>query len=234
MEPSDEVLRGLIAAAPDALLAVDGEGTIVYANAQASLLFGWPAGTLEGESVDALVPVRFARGHPRLRAGYMAHAVRRPMGAGLDLWARRRDGTEFPAEISLSAITTPDGMLVAAAVRDITDRRQLEAERREQALAAQREQSHRLESLGQLAGGIAHDFNNLLGVILNYATFVKEQLNEADGDGWDMARDDVAQIEQAARRASDLTHQLLAFARREVIHPDVISLNDSVARTRQL
>jgi PAS domain S-box-containing protein len=137
----------------------------------------------------------------------------------------KRDGTVIEVEVASHVVEFlgRSGRLIVAS--DVTER---------QRISRQLEQVQRLESLGQLAGGVAHDFNNLLGVILNYATFVKEQLNEADRDGWDMARDDVAQIEQAARRASDLTHQLLAFARREVIHPDVISLNDSVARTRQL
>ncbi len=115
------------------------------------------------------------------------------------------------------------GRLIVAT--DITER---------QRLSRQLEQVQRLESLGQLAGGVAHDFNNLLGVILNYAAFVHDELRAEDGERWEMARADVEQIEQAARRATDLTHQLLAFARREVIHPEVISLNESVRSTREL
>ncbi len=94
------------------------------------------------------------------------------MGAGLSLSGRRRDGSEFPAEIRLSAIADSESQLVLAAIRDITERLELEEERRERSLEAQREQAHRLASLGQLAGGVAHDFNNLLGVILNYATLI--------------------------------------------------------------
>lgn len=222
MEPSDEVLRGLVSAAPDALLAVDSAGTIVYANEQAEILFDWPPGSLAGREVEALVPNRFVARHPGLRAGYVAHAVRRPMGAGLELWARRRDGSEFPAEISLSAIPVPDGLLVAAAVRDVTDRRVLEAERREQALAAQREQSHRLEALGQLAGGIAHDFNNLLGVIISYAALLARTI-ESDQD-----RADLDEIRSAAERGAGLTKQLLTFARRDVTNPETLAVNDIV------
>jgi PAS domain S-box-containing protein len=222
VEPSGEVLRGLVSAAPDALLAVDADGRIVYVNDQAELLFGWSRGDLEGKPVEELVPVRFAGGHPRLRAGYLAHAVRRPMGAGLDLWARRRDGSEFPAEISLSSIPSPQGRLIAAAVRDVTDRRQLEHERREQALEAQREQSHRLEALGQLAGGIAHDFNNLLGVILNYSTLLARTAPTPQ------AAQDLAEIQAAAERGAGLTKQLLTFARRDVAHPEPLEVNDVV------
>jgi two-component system cell cycle sensor histidine kinase/response regulator CckA len=100
-------------------------------------------------------------------------------------------------------------------------------------LEAQLEQAQRLESLGQLAGGVAHDFNNLLAVILNYASFVTEELGEATESDWPQrcasARRDVGQIQQAAGRAATLTHQLLAFARQEVIRPQALSLNDVVA-----
>ena len=114
MQPSDDVLRGLVSAAPDALLAVGADGTIIYANEQAEILFGWPPGGLVGLVVEHLVPKRFAGRHPGLRGGYAENAVRRPMGAGLDLWARRRDGTEFPAEISLSSVPGPDGTRIVA------------------------------------------------------------------------------------------------------------------------
>ena len=120
MEPSEGVLRGLLAAAPDALLAVDSDGKIVFVNDQAERLFGWPRAELVGEPVETLIPQRFRRGHPGLRDAFIAHPTTRPMGAGLELWARHRDGTEFPAEISLSGLHTTEGTLVAAAIRDVT------------------------------------------------------------------------------------------------------------------
>ena len=105
--------------------------------------------------------------------------------------------------------------------------------RREDKSQAQLQQAQRLESLGQLAGGVAHDFNNLLAVILNYASFVAEELGDATDSDWsqrcESARSDVGQIQQAAERAATLTHQLLAFARQEVIRPQVLNLNDVVA-----
>jgi two-component system, cell cycle sensor histidine kinase and response regulator CckA len=120
--------------------------------------------------------------------------------------------------------------------RNAQERIQLERQgaRREKAhLEAQLEQAQRLESLGQLAGGVAHDFNNLLAVILNYASFVAEELGDATESDWsahcESARSDVTQIQQAAERAATLTHQLLSFARQEVIRPQVLNLNDVVA-----
>jgi len=101
-------------------------------------------------------------------------------------------------------------------------------------LQGQLEQSQRLEVLGQLAGGVAHDFNNLLAVILNYATFVVDELTTWPGNRKDAVIGDVEQIRQAAERAAALTHQLLAFARREVIQPRVLDLNGIVADVEQL
>jgi PAS domain S-box-containing protein len=100
-------------------------------------------------------------------------------------------------------------------------------------IQAQLHQTQRLEVLGQLAGGVAHDFNNLLAVILNYAALITEEL-AAPEPALDSAGRDVAQIRRAAERAAGLTHQLLAFARREVVQPRVLDLNDTVTDVEQL
>jgi hypothetical protein len=100
------------------------------------------------------------------------------------------------------------------------------------------QQAQRLENLGQLAGGIAHDFNNLLAVIINYVTFVSEELDVAtDSDWaqrWETARGDVGQIKLAAERAARLTHQLLAFARREVVRPQVLDLDQVISAVKEM
>jgi hypothetical protein len=105
-------------------------------------------------------------------------------------------------------------------------------------LEAQLHQSQRMESLGELAGGVAHDFNNLLAVILNYASFVAEELLSASvapgGSKWEGPLKDVEQIQLAAERASLLTRQLLAFARREVVHAQALSLNDAISSMEQI
>ncbi len=135
--------------------------------------------------------------------------------------------------------------MVSAAIRDVTDRLEAQAERlrlQEQAererLEAQLHQSQRLESLGQLAGGVAHDFNNLLAVIINYTSFVAEEITAAaaddDGDRWEAACRDIKQVERAAERATQLTHQLLAIGRREVVQPRVLNLNSVVSEVEQL
>jgi PAS domain S-box-containing protein len=238
-------LRALLEAAPDAIVGVDADGRIVEVNAQAERLFGYQRCEMLGRSLEILVPHHLRDRHPQHRKRYSADPQPRPMGAGMLLSALRKDGTEFPAEISLSAIDTDDGILVSAAVRDVTERIEAQAERERLKAAAERErleaqlhQSQRLESLGQLAGGVAHDFNNLLAVMLNYSNFVAELVDEAAGrepDGeWPAAAADLRQIIRAGRRAAELTHQLLAFGRREVVRPRVLDLNAIISEIDNL
>jgi PAS domain S-box-containing protein len=206
--------------APDAIVGIDQGGGIALVNQQTERLFGYSRVELLGKPVETLLP---DFGDPRTR----------PMGAGLELYGRRSDGTEFPAEISLSSIDPGGHPMAIAAVRDMTER--VEAERERQALIArmerekQREQASRLESVGQLAGGVAHDFNNLLGVVLNYADFIAEEIGEESP-----AYRDVKEIRRAAERATQLTRQLLIFSRREVVKPQPINLNDSVREMERL
>jgi two-component system cell cycle sensor histidine kinase/response regulator CckA len=236
--------RGLLEAAPDAIVGVDPDGAIVLVNAQAERLFGYGRDELIGQRVEMLVPVGAHDVHPGHRRGYFADPKARSMGAGMELAGRRKDGSEFPAEISLSAIDTEDGLLVSAAVRDVTERVDARAERDRLTAQADRErlerqlhQSQRLESLGQLAGGVAHDFNNLLAVILNYTAFIREALAggaAAEPERLQAVRDDIDQVQRAAERATSLTHQLLAFGRREVVQPRVLDLNGVIAEVEQL
>ena len=235
------VIEGLalLEAAPDAIVAVDADGRIALLNAQAERLFGYGRADLIGKAIEVLVPESARHVHPSHRLRYAADLRPRPMGQGMELAGRRADGTEFPAEISLSAVETDGTRLIVAAIRDVTERREIEADRQrlrdeaeQERLERQAHQSQRLESLGQLAGGVAHDFNNLLGAIMNYASFVAEEVAEAEAGHldrrWDVVRGDVAQIEKAAQRAAELTRQLLAFARQEVVRPQVLDLNEVI------
>jgi hypothetical protein len=241
-ELADRRFVGLLEAAPDAMLCVEADGRIALVNAQAERLFGYRREELVGQPVEALVPDAVRGVHPGHRAGYVADPRPRPMGAGMELAGRRKDGSTFTAEISLSAIDTREGILVTAAVRDVTERleAQVEWERlmtqtERDRLERQLQQSQRLEILGQLAGGVAHDFNNLLAVISNYATFAAEEMKAPSGNGASgSAVADIEQIQLAAERATQLTHQLLAFARREVVQPQVLNLNEVVGSVLQL
>jgi PAS domain S-box-containing protein len=235
--------RGLLEAAPDAIVGVTPDGAITLVNTQAERLFGYRRDELLGQSIEVLVPESVRAVHPGHRTEYFAHPRARPMGAGMQLAARRKDGTEFPAEISLSSLETEDGPVVSAAIRDVADRLELQAERERLKTRAERErleaqlhQSQRLESLGQLAGGVAHDFNNLLAVMLNYTSFIAEEVGAAHGDdpAWQAVLHDITQVQRAGRRATELTHQLLAFGRREVVRPQVLNLNTVVTEVEAL
>jgi PAS domain S-box-containing protein len=135
MNLSGELARTLLDLAPDPTVIVDARGTIVFANAQVEHAFGYGSAELVGARVETLLPERFRDGHPGHRERFASHAKSRPMGAGGTLYGRHKAGHEFPVEISLSPVTTDDGLLVVAAVRDATLRRdkedQLVAENRQ-------------------------------------------------------------------------------------------------------
>ncbi|MDI6104335.1 PAS domain S-box protein [Actinoplanes sp. NEAU-A12] len=231
---AEAMFEGLLEAAPDAIIGVTHDGTITLINAQAERLFGYQREELLGQSVDILVPERLRGGHPHKRDGYFAHPRIRPMGAGAALAAVRKDGSEFPAEISLSSVKTDRGMIATTAIRDVTDRLIAQAERERLITQAERDaaehrlqHTRRLESLGQLAGGVAHDFNNILAVISNYAEMISETLEAPNPDPTDLAdaRNDCGQISRAAERATRLTKQLLAFGRRDITQAETLNLN---------
>lgn len=123
---SEEGLPALLELCPDAMVIVDDSGAIVRLNAQTERLFGYRRDELVGERVELLVPERVREHHSVHRERYGADPHTRPMGAGLELYGRRKDGSEFPVEISLSPIRTESRRLVASAIRDITARRQAE------------------------------------------------------------------------------------------------------------
>nr|WP_309249582.1 PAS domain S-box protein [Paraburkholderia sp. CNPSo 3274] len=122
----EERFRQVVEAAPNAMVMLDRDGRIVLVNAQTEKLFGYPRDELVGQSIEVLVPERFRSRHPEYRDAFYSDLKTRPMGAGRDLFARRRDGSEFPVEIGLNPVSTDEGMFVLAAVVDITERRRLE------------------------------------------------------------------------------------------------------------
>ena len=113
-------------ASPDAVIAVDVRGRIVYASPRVQQVFGWSPEELLGEPIERLVPSRLTERHATHRAGYRVHPTPRPMASGLELSARRRDGTEFPVEISLAPVRSRRGPLVIATIVDITARTDLQ------------------------------------------------------------------------------------------------------------
>ena len=211
--------RELLEAAPDAILEIDRQDCIVLLNAATERLFGYGRRELLGMKVDKLLAERSREVYRRLRAACLAQVEGRSAGPE-ELSARRRDGREFFADMSLSAVQTDDAGRITCILRDITERKHLEEQLR---------QSQKMEALGRLAGGVAHDFNNLLTIIGGYSQMLLGGVKAKDP-----ARRDLESIVEAANRASALTRQLLAFSRRQVVQPKVLDLNRLVTRMHRL
>jgi PAS domain S-box-containing protein len=212
--------RGLLEAAPDGMVVVNQDGEIVLLNARAEKQFGYRRDELLGQKVKSIIPEGFAE---RLIADALrttAEALAQQIGTGIELNGRRNDGSEFPIEIMLSPLESPEGVLVTAAIRDISERKQL---------ARQLHQSQKMEAIGQLTGGIAHDFNNLLGVIIGNLDLLDRLVA-----GNDAAVKRVRTAQKAALRGADITRRLLVFSSNEELKPSVVVLENSIQNMIEL
>lgn len=165
---TEEVWKSLVESAPDALVMMNSDGLIVYANAQSERLFGYTRAELNGRKIEMLLPERYREKHVAQRSSYFETPRVRPMGAGLALYARHKDGTELPIEISLSPLKTSTGILATAAIRDISDRKRIEEElkqAREVAEAANRSKS-------QFLANMSHEIRTPLAGILGYSEMI--------------------------------------------------------------
>jgi PAS domain S-box-containing protein len=205
-----------IESSPGGVLVVDGSGKINLVNASIERLFGYSRAELLGQSVEILIPGELRDAHVAHRAGFYANPVARPMGIGLDLVGRRKDGSKFPIEIELNPIRSRQAVIVMATIHDITERLQLR-------------QAQKMEAVGLLAGGVAHDFNNLLLVILVYVEMLRDECSAGDP-----RLSGIEEIIRTIERAQALTRQLLAFSRRQPMKPAVVDLGEAVANLHSL
>jgi PAS domain S-box-containing protein len=209
LEDKERRLRLLIDAFPSGMLIVDHLGKVVFANKLIEILFGYSENELIGQSIDCLVPKRFQQEHSQHRSGFFHDPTARAMGAGRDLFACRKDGSEFPVEIGLNPINTPEGFMVLSSVVDITARKGSEAElkRLNQRLISQNQE------LEAYAYAVSHDLRAPLRAIHNYADFLSEDLASQISPE---QQEYLAGMTAAVQEAEELISDLLELSRLNV------------------
>ena len=231
LRASEERFRTVVEAAPSAILLVDDRGMIALANAQAETLFGYRREELIAKPVEMLIPERFRASHVEQRGAYAGNPRARAMGAGGELFARRKDGGETPVEAALSPMPTEQGTFVLASIVDITERRSVE-----RATARQRDElAHlsRVAMLGELSGSLAHELNQPLTAILSNAQAAQRFLAQ-DPPRVDKLAEILTDIVKSDHRAGAVIQRLRSLLRKEEAQRHPLDINDVVEESLRL
>src|SRR5512132_512219 len=227
LQIGEERFRRVVEAAPNAMIMVNREGQITLANQQAEKTFGYPREELLGRPSEMLVPERIRSGHRGFRHDYVCGPQARPMGAGRELFGRRKDGSEVPVEIGLSPIHTSKGLLVLASIVDITERKlaELEAARQRHDLA----HLARVTTLGELSSSLAHELTHPITAILSNAQAAQRFLADDDVD-LDEVREILNDIVTQDQRAGEVIHGLRVLLKKgePQAHCDDVDLNEVI------
>jgi PAS domain S-box-containing protein len=209
---SEERSRQVLEAAPNAMIMVGPDGRIALVNAAAEAVFGYARHQLIGTSIETLVPERVRARHPGDRHAYFAEPRPRMMGAGRELFGRRKDGTSVPVEIGLTPIQTPDGVFVLASIIDITARKATEL----QAQQHRAEMAHvaRISTMGELAASLAHELNQPLTAILSNAQAAQRLLDTTPADLTEI-REILKDIVHDDNRAGQVIQRLRALVKKQ-------------------
>ena len=228
LQASEARLAGIIESAMDAIISMDDNLRVVLFNAAAEQMFGCSAAEALDQSLDHFIPESLRKEYRKqIRALDAIVNPQQARGGFSVAVGRRINGEEFPIEVSISRIETSEGTLYTLILRDITQRKQ--AEEAQAKLEEQLRQSQKMESIGRLAGGVAHDFSNLLTVIRGYTDLIQTRSTVGK-----MQIESLEQIRQASNRAADLTRQLLALSRQQILSPTVIDLNKLVTNLNKM